>query len=58
MIALSDNTATNILIKQLGVNAFNAGFKTFGLEHTVLERFLFDEVAVNQGKENKFMPRE
>lgn len=58
MIALSDNSATNILIKQLGIEAYNAGFEKLGLEGTVLERPLFDEAGALQGKENKFVPRE
>ncbi|HML37380.1 MAG TPA: class A beta-lactamase-related serine hydrolase [Bacillota bacterium] len=58
MIALSDNSAANILIRQLGIEEYNAGFGKFGLKSTVLERLLFDETGASQGKENKFVPRE
>lgn len=36
MTVVSDNTATNLLIEQLGVEAINSGFKELGLEHTRL----------------------
>jgi beta-lactamase class A len=58
MIALSDNSAANILIKQLGIEEYNAGFAKLGLKGTMLERLLFDEIGASQEKENKFVPRE
>ena len=36
MIVVSDNTATNLLIERLGLDAVNAGFEELGLRHTRL----------------------
>ena len=58
MIALSDNTATNIMIRECGIAALNAGFQEMGLMKTRLERPLFDETASMAGKDNYFTPAE
>jgi|SRR5690554_1651647 len=58
MITISDNTATNMLIKTLGIEKLNAGFAELGLKHTQLNRLLFDQVEKKKGKENHFAPVE
>lgn len=52
MIDLSDNTATNRLIRYCGIPELNAFFRSVGLEKTVLRRFLFDAEASARGIEN------
>ncbi|MGI6782905.1 MAG: serine hydrolase [Aminivibrio sp.] len=52
MIALSDNTATNLLIDRLGISEVNADFKKLGLENTVLGRKMLDFEAKKAGRDN------
>lgn len=52
MIIVSDNTATNILIQLLGMDAINKMACTLGLHHTVLGRRMMDSEARKQGKDN------
>ena len=42
MITLSDNTATNLLIKELGTDAINRYIRSLGLTDTVLARKIMD----------------
>jgi len=58
MIALSDNTATNVLINKFGIDSINEGFRRAGFEKTHIERLLFDEEAAAEGKANYFVPEE
>jgi beta-lactamase class A len=58
MITLSDNTATNVLIKRFGIDALNEGFETMGLSKTRLYRLLFDADAGARGLENLVCPSE
>lgn len=58
MITLSDNTATNVLIRRFGIEELNADFARLGLERTRLYRLLFDAEAAGRGLENLFVPRE
>ena len=58
MIVLSDNTATNKLIRFCGMNRCNAAFREMGLEKTVLNRLLFDYEAAQRGFQNYICPRE
>ena len=58
MITLSDNTATNALIRHFGIDTLNEDFSRLGLEDTRLYRLLFDAEAASRGKENLFQPRE
>ena len=58
MIALSDNTATNVLIKYFTIEKLNRDFREIGLEKTIIRRLLFDMEASLQGKENVFTPKE
>jgi len=52
MIALSDNTATNLVINRLGIDAINANISALGLAGTRLNRLLFDGEASARGLEN------
>ena len=48
MIRVSDNTATNLLIKRLGgINIINQKFKEIGLKHTKINNFLPDLEGTN-----------
>ncbi len=58
MIALSDNTATNVLIHHCTIPAVNQTFQELGLGQTVLRRRLFDAEAASLGLENTISPRE
>ena len=58
MIDLSDNTATNRLIRHCGMEPLNRFFRSQGLEKTVLRRLLFDAEASARGLENTVCPRE
>ena len=58
MISLSDNSATNLLIRRLGIDFFNEQFKAIGLAHSHLERYLFDSEASARGLENRIVPAE
>lgn len=52
MIADSDNTATNMLINQLGFKYLNTSFKSLGLKNTNLSRKMIDFESRSQGIEN------
>lgn len=52
MIILSDNTATNLLIDRLGIDAINRRIKQIGAEGCRLNRKLFDAEASSRGIEN------
>lgn len=58
MIILSDNTATNILIRKLGMDCINRTARELGFEKTRLNRLLFDSGASAAGIENQFAPSE
>ena len=58
MICLSDNTATNRLIRLCGFEAIEQGFAEMGLAKTRIRRKLFDRSAAAQGKQNSISPRE
>lgn len=58
MIVISDNTATNILIKRLGYEKIRTIFMAFGLKQTKINRLLFDGDAKRKGIENYFTPKE
>ena len=58
MITISDNTATNLLIRRFGIDGLNEGFRRMGLEQTVLRRLLFDAEASARGLENTVSPGE
>jgi len=58
MIVLSDNTATNKLIRFCGMEQCNRAFREMGLGKTVLNRLLFDYEAAKKGFQNYICPRE
>lgn len=58
MIIQSDNTATNILLRLLGIENINQTMKTLGYNITHINRVLFDGKAQREGKENYFAPEE
>ena len=58
MISLSDNTATNKLIRHCGLENLQHGFAEMGLHTTQLNRLLFDSEASRRGVTNDICPRE
>jgi beta-lactamase class A len=58
MIAVSDNSATNVLIEKVGMQNVNAMLDSLGLSHTRLRRKMMDLEAAKQGRENISTPRE
>lgn len=52
MMVYSDNTATNIFISELGMDAINARMRTLGLTKSQLNRVMMDTLAARQGREN------
>lgn len=58
MVAVSDNSATNVLIDRVGMQDVNAMLDSLGLTHTRLRRKMMDLEAAKQGRENISTPRE
>src|ERR1700687_3053296 len=58
MVAVSDNSATNVLIDRVGMDSVNATLDSLGLSHTRLRRKMMDLEAAKQGRENISTPRE
>jgi beta-lactamase class A len=58
MIAVSDNSAANVLIDRLGMDNVNALLNSLGLAHTRLRRKMMDLKAAGEGRENISTPRE
>ncbi len=58
MVAVSDNSATNVLIDHVGMDNVNAMLDSLGLRHTRLRRKMMDLEAAKQGRENVSTPRE
>jgi len=58
MVAVSDNSAANVLIDRVGMNSVNAMLDGLGLTHTRLRRKMMDLDAAKQGRENISTPRE
>jgi beta-lactamase class A len=58
MIVHSDNTATNILIDRLGMDAINRLAHSLGAPATRLQRRMIDPAASARGEENLSTPRE
>src|SRR5437879_8271870 len=52
MVAVSDNSATNVLIDRVGMENVNAMLDSLGLTHTRLRRKMMDLEAARQGREN------
>jgi len=58
MVAVSDNSATNVLIDRLGIENVNAMLESLDLKHTRLRRKMMDLHAAREGRENISTPRE
>lgn len=58
MIVLSDNTATNMLIDQVGMANVNRTLDELGLKQIRLRRKMIDQAASARGDENTAAPRE
>jgi beta-lactamase class A len=58
MIVLSDNTATNMLIDQVGMTNVNRTMDELGLKQIRLRRKMIDQAASARGDENTATPRE
>jgi len=58
MVAVSDNSATNVLIDRVGMDNVNAMLDSLGLAHTRLRRKMMDLDAAKQGRENISTPLE
>ncbi len=56
MIVQSDNTATNVLISRVGMNAVNERMRALGLSRTHLRRSMIDLEAATRGDENVSTP--
>jgi beta-lactamase class A len=58
MVAVSDNSATNVLIDRVGMDNVNDLMNSLGLPHTRLRRKMMDLKAAKEGRENISTPKE
>jgi len=58
MVAVSDNSATNVLIGRVGMENVNSMLEAQGLHATRLRRKMMDLKAASEGRENVATPRE
>ena len=58
VVAVSDNSATNVLIDRVGIDNVNAYMDSLGMSHTRLRRKMMDLKAAAEGRENVSTPRE
>jgi beta-lactamase class A len=58
MVAVSDNSATNVLIDRLGMDRVNGLLDSLGLRSTRLRRRMLDLAAAKAGRENVATPAE
>lgn len=58
MILQSDNTATNVLIDRVGMDAVNLRMSGLGLAKTHLRRYMIDLDAAKRGDENTSTPED
>ncbi len=58
MVAVSDNSATNVLIDRVGMDNVNAFLSAQGLRDTKLRRKMMDLKAASEGRENVSTPNE
>ena len=58
MVAVSDNSATNVLIDRVGMQNVNAMLDSLSLTHTRLRRKMMDLQAAKEGRENISTPHE
>lgn len=54
MIDLSDNTASNIVIRTVGIDSVNARMRKLGLQHTALNGYVFHEKDATNEDAKKF----
>lgn len=52
MIQTSDNVATNVVIRAIGMDTVNELIRQTGLTHTVLAREMMDFQAIEEGRQN------
>jgi len=58
VVAVSDNSATNVLMDRVGMENVNALMDSLGLKQTRLRRKMMDLKAAQEGRENISTPRE
>lgn len=58
VVAVSDNSATNVLIDRVGMQNVNKMLQGLSLTHTKLQRKMMDTNAAKEGRENLATPRE
>ena len=58
MITISDNTATNALIRHFGAERLTEAFRSFGMEKTSVRRCFYDLERERLGINNVVVPRE
>src|SRR5205823_6061703 len=58
MVAVSDNSAANVLIDRVGMENVNSLLDSLGLAHTRLRRKMMDLKAASEGRENISTPGE
>jgi len=58
MVAVSDNSATNVLIDRVGMENVNGLMNSLGLAHTRLRRKMMDLRAAGEGRENISTPQD
>jgi len=58
VVAVSDNSAANVLIDRVGMDNVNAMLDSLGLAHTHLRRKMMDLQAAKEGRENISTPQE
>ncbi len=58
VMAVSDNSAANVLIDRVGTDNVNAMLSSLGLKNTRLQRKMMDITAAKEGRENVSTPRE
>jgi beta-lactamase class A len=58
VVAVSDNSATNVLIDRVGMDNVNALMDSLGLSHTRMRRKMMDLKAASEGRENVSTPAE
>lgn len=58
MITISDNTATNTLIRHFGGEKLTEGFRIFGMAKTSVRRCFYDYELESRGVNNVIIPRE
>jgi beta-lactamase class A len=58
MLAVSDNSASNVLQDRVGIDNVNATLRALGLQKTQLRRKMMDVAAARRGDENVATPRE